>query len=46
MHDNILAAIVALKVVMSVSRSIDSNVSQFVTFIFISCCTISINKVQ
>ena len=42
MHDNILAAIAALKVVMSVTSSIGSNVSQLVTKLFISCCTISI----
>ena len=42
MHDNNLAAIAALKVVMPVSLSIGSNVSQLVTMLFISCCTISI----
>ena len=43
MHDNVSATIAALKVVMSVSKSIgSSNVSQLVTMLFNSCCTISI----
>ena len=42
MHDNVSDIIAALKVVMSVSKSIGSNLSQIVTMLFISCCTISI----
>ena len=42
MHDHSLVAIAAVKVVMSVSSSVGSNVSRLVTMLFISCCTISI----
>ena len=42
MHDNVSATKAALKVVMSVSSSIGSNVSWLVTMLFISCYTISI----
>ena len=42
MHDNSLTAIAALKVVMSVSCSIGSNVSRLFTMLFTICCTISV----
>ena len=38
-HDNILAAVVALKLVISVSSSIGSNVSQLVSYKDLQCCT-------
>ena len=42
MNDNILAAIAALKVAVSVSSSIGSNVSRLVIMLLFSFCTISI----
>ena len=45
MHDNVSATIAALKVVMSVSKSIGSNVSQLVTMLSLAVIQLVSGKI-
>ena len=45
MHDNIFAAIAALKVLISVSSSIGSNVSQLVTMLSLAVIQLVSGKI-